>query len=116
MNDLKLIEDVLLGDVAGLDAREELNNGLDDLEEMIRDNTKQALEALQRVKARMEWQPISTAPKDGVPVLMYRTGHTFVGYYGGANSGWRYNVSARDSVYPLPTHWKHLDEPPRGEE
>ena len=60
------------------------------------------------------WKPIETAPKDGLHILLYRTGAVFVGYYGGTNSGWRHNSPGLEAIWPLPTHWMLLPtEPPR---
>jgi hypothetical protein len=35
-----------------------------------------------------------------------------VGYYGGADSGWRYASPWLDAVWPLPTHWRPLPNKP----
>lgn len=63
-----------------------------------------------------EWQPIETASKDGFHVLLYRPEIQFTGYYGGANSGWRINAPGLPAMYPKPTHWQHLPEPPKHSE
>jgi len=58
------------------------------------------------------WRPIDTAPRDGFHVLLYRPQIRFVGYWGGANSGWRHNAPGLDAVHPLPTHWMPLPAMP----
>lgn len=63
-------------------------------------------------RAPTEWKPISTAPLDGRFILLYRPDSQFVGYYGGANSGWRYRAPLNPSVWPLPTHWAELPPKP----
>lgn len=60
----------------------------------------------------MEWQPISTAPKDGRDVLIFSNGLVRVGFYSSrADKLW--------SVWPgralvSPTHWMPLPEAPLG--
>jgi hypothetical protein len=58
------------------------------------------------------WLPIETAPKDRFNILLYRPDVVFVGYYGGANSGWRHNAPGLDAIWPLPTHWRSLPSLP----
>ena len=58
------------------------------------------------------WLPIETAPKDGFHMLLYRPKIVFVGYYGGANSGWRHNAPGLDAIWPLPTHWMPIPSLP----
>lgn len=60
----------------------------------------------------MEWQPIETAPKDGSYVQLYRPETQFIGYYGGINSGWIINAPGLSAIYPPPTHWQPLPDPP----
>ncbi len=59
-----------------------------------------------------EWKPIDTAPKDGSHMLLYRPESQFVGYYGGANSGWRIDAPGLPAMFPLPTHWMPLQDLP----
>jgi hypothetical protein len=65
----------------------------------------------------MEWQPISTAPKDGTKVLI--AWHLRFG----ANPGWHQGVSFFangkwkryfNGPWPAgtPSHWRHLGPPP----
>lgn len=83
----------------------------------------------------MEWQPISTAPKDGTWILL--TGGEFVKYdwngdtepdvvsgqytnklNGGLDCHWRWQFAWLDGgfygEYMNPTHWMPLPEPPKG--
>ena len=72
-------------------------------------------EARKKAKQRwiMEWKPIETAPMDCNYVLLYRPEIMFVGYYGGANSGWRINAPGLPSMWPIPTHWMPLPKMPK---
>lgn len=74
-----------------------------------------------------EWQPISTAPKDGTALLLFSRTHGIVeGCFeqvdGGGHpengppiywwtSPW---VEFIDGSYDAPTHWMPLPEPPNG--
>ena len=58
------------------------------------------------------WRPITTAPTDGSHVQLYRLEIQFVGYYGGAESGWRINAPGLPAMWPLPTHWAQLRSHP----
>lgn len=73
-----------------------------------------------------EWQPIDTAPKDGVPgsssrwLLLFGDGVgfascTFVGYWGACGRDdeecWRETSWRGDRTRP--THWMPLPEPPK---
>ena len=85
----------------------------------LRDNKGFELEALcalfgeiADLRAKLEWRPIETAPKDGSHVQLYRPEIQFVGYYGGENSGWRINALGLPAMWPLPTYWMPLPEPP----
>ena len=64
----------------------------------------------------MKWKPIDTAPKDGYHILLYRPEIQFVGYWGGANSGWHLNAPGLPSMWPLPTHWMALPLPPHNQQ
>jgi len=64
------------------------------------------------MKIETGWQPIKTAPLNGNHVLLYRERIQFVGYYGGANSGWRINAPDLPAMWPLPTHWMPIPTPP----
>lgn len=59
-----------------------------------------------------QWQDIETAPKDGTVILLYRRSQ-YTGYYGGADSGWRFNDPLKTGMWPLPTHWRPLPPPPK---
>ena len=74
-----------------------------------------------------EWQPISTAPKDGTPVLVFSpyedrnepTNVVVAKYeiYGPDNEWWVYceavlaDISGQ--IDPEPTHWMPLPSPPK---
>ena len=60
----------------------------------------------------MKWKRIETAPKKGFHVLLYRPKMQFIGYWGGANSGWRINAPGLPAMWPKPTHWMPLPETP----
>lgn len=69
----------------------------------------------------MNWQPIETAPKDGIPViLLVDEGEESVAIQG------KYSDDSWDVVWldvhgcgccgggrPIPTHWMPLPEPPK---
>lgn len=63
----------------------------------------------------LAWQPIESAPKDGTHIQLFRPDIQFVGYYGGANSGWIINAPDLPAIRPLPTHWKPLTKMPINE-
>ncbi len=65
-----------------------------------------------KIDSYLSWQPIETAPTDGSHVRLYRPHSVFVGYYGGANFGWRVNAPGLPSMCPLPTHWAELPPMP----
>lgn len=60
-----------------------------------------------------EWQPISTAPKDGTIILLYIprafTYPTKPGYWWKQHGYWR--AYGPDAIRP--THWMPLPEPPQ---
>ena len=58
------------------------------------------------------WQRIETAPLDGTHILLYRPHIQFIGYYGGANSGWRINAPGLPAMWLQPTHWMPLPKEP----
>ena len=59
-----------------------------------------------------DWQAIETAPMDGTQLQLLRRDCQVVGYYGGANSGWRINAPGYPPMWPLPTHWAPLRNSP----
>lgn len=70
----------------------------------------------------MEWQPISTAPKDGTAVLTYGTLHGDYGYTEDekiitlaycVSGTWICQKSNRYSSGYTPTHWISLPPPPK---
>jgi hypothetical protein len=56
-----------------------------------------------------EWQDISTAPKDGFHILLWRDDIQFVGYH--AEAGWC--MQGCKLINPEPTHWMPLQNPPK---
>lgn len=52
-------------------------------------------------------------PEEGSHVQLYRPHIQFVGYYGGVNVGWIANAEGLPRIFPNPTHWKPLIEPPK---
>lgn len=69
-------------------------------------------EALEALLAERAWLPIETAPKDGSHLQLFRPEIQFVGYYGGAESGWRINAPGLPAMWPEPTHWAPLRKAP----
>jgi len=63
----------------------------------------------------MNWKPIEAAPRDGSHVLLYRPEIQFVGYYSGPVAGWCINAPGLPFMWPIPTHWMPLPEPPKEE-
>ena len=68
----------------------------------------------------MEWQPIETAPKDGVTVLVYMDGDVFQGQY--KNNHWIFPFSnyhgcgCCSEENDSPSYWMPLPSPPKGHE
>ena len=66
-----------------------------------------------------EWQPLETAPKNAVTVLvldMSSKPNVVTAYFedDGAWKGWVYaDQLLADGDFPRPTHWMPLPEPPR---
>jgi hypothetical protein len=56
------------------------------------------------------WQPIETAPKDGSHIQLYRPEIQFVGYWGGHE--WIINAGGLPIMFPPPTQWQSLPQPP----
>src|SRR6476620_3982133 len=59
-----------------------------------------------------EWQPIETAPKDGIEILLFARGqhnddYWGVGQWSEQSKDWFWSFAIR------PTHWMALPEPPR---
>lgn len=58
----------------------------------------------------MNWQPISTAPKDGTLILTCDAYHSMAVLY------WRHQLKHWDNCFDLedcePTHWMPLPPPP----
>ena len=64
------------------------------------------------------WQDISTAPKDGTPIIALRVGQdarmASIIYWDGPSAEWagRNGEDERRIVKAQPTHWMPLPEPP----
>ena len=58
-----------------------------------------------------EWQPIETAPKDGVFVLITDGDVVQIGYYEDHLMAWR-SDAAQCRLWSDPTHWQPLPAPP----
>lgn len=59
-----------------------------------------------------EWQPIETAPRDGMEILLFARGqhndvYRGVGQWSEQSKDWFWSFAIR------PTHWMALPEPPR---
>ena len=61
----------------------------------------------------MEWQPIETAPKDGVDILVYDKGFIFTAYWDGEHMAFMSNncVDGYNGTDKA-THWMPLPGPP----
>ena len=66
-----------------------------------------------------DWQPIESAPRDGTPVLLYLNDGQFMSMTTARFSYGQWSLIetggyASDSdVWPDPTHWMPLPEPPK---
>lgn len=84
------------------------------------DHFEQMKAELATLKARAQWQPIETAPKDGNRVLLWNRDWAapFAGqFYGEAAGGWRLDYRIAPFTHQ-PTHWMPLPPAPaeQGEE
>lgn len=70
------------------------------------------LATLDTLRAQQTWMPISSAPKDGFHIQLYRDEIQFVGYYGGVNFGWILNAPGLPKIHPEATHWRPLPPSP----
>lgn len=72
----------------------------------------------------MDWQPIDTVPKDGIPILVagFTEGKAVVvpGYFFWESDGWEYDHKGfwcfqglDDAEVEQFTHWMPLPEPPK---
>jgi hypothetical protein len=62
----------------------------------------------------MEWEPIETAPKNGIAILGYAQGEITTIYWIPNNQYWTLTVSGSfcDDGEWWPTHWQPLPIPP----
>ena len=65
----------------------------------------------------MEWQPISSAPKDGTQVLLWQKGEgQFIGEYTfnqwWTDAEWANDIEGHFLPRCSPTHWQPLPPPP----
>lgn len=72
-------------------------------------------------RERHQWQPIDTAPKDGLKILVWSEGHPVeVAYWEPgffSHTGWTIYQIRTDVDEPFPpTHWCPLPTPPTTEE
>lgn len=67
-----------------------------------------ALEAIKRIS----WQPISTAPKDGIEVLLTNGEGVYIRHWCTITEEWSDWGMSHDGEHD--THWKPLPEPPQG--
>lgn len=78
-------------------------------------NARELLAEIDSLRAALSappgWQPIETAPKDGTPVLVWKSGwdpyHNDMDVFRYINRHWR-----SDDLVMLPTHWMPLPNPP----
>jgi len=71
-----------------------------------------AMKEIEELQARLKWQPIETAPKDGSRILLAGKYSIAIGAWGGTRPAcWKENVSNGRSLYGT-THWMPLPELP----
>lgn len=68
-------------------------------------------------KAAGQWQPIETAPKDGLVMLLYPCGmfgtvSPDVGYWDRDKGYEAWRTLDGERIEPMPTHWMPLPDPP----
>ena len=64
------------------------------------------------VRLREPWQPIETAPKDGVFALITDGDVVQIGYYEDHLTAWRSDAD-QCRLWSDPTHWQPLPAPPK---
>ena len=70
----------------------------------------QAADEIESLRARLEWQPIETAPKDGTPLLIaFRNKEVAIAPW--SKSG-PMEVTPQFDLGWMATHWMPLPEPP----
>lgn len=80
---------------------------------------QKALNALQKIREREEWQPIGTAPKEGTDVLVIGlirgkiSAQAICYFEEHENKGWLCSRTDKPQLNGTITHWKPLPEPPR---
>ena len=79
------------------------------------DLTLTTVECIKKLKAENEWQPISTAPKDGTVVIVWWWNKVITAWCAGAGLSrdggdwWRsHAMEVVSTDYPRPTHWMPL--------
>ena len=70
--------------------------------------------AAKRIEELGRWRDISSAPKDGSHIQLYRPEIQFVGYFATRAKKWAHNAPGLPFMDPPPTHWKPLPEEPHG--
>lgn len=60
-------------------------------------------------KCKQGWQPIETAPKDGIDVLLFEDGKQYVASWSETAGGQFFNDAEHQHN---PTHWMPLPKPP----
>ncbi len=80
---------------------------------------------VQELRAKSEWQPIETAPKDGTSIMIYTDNceygfglvetisHSACAFYS-KTKGYFISDAWNDINYKSPTHWRPLPEAPEG--
>ena len=81
------------------------------------DDMRRGMKAALAAADAEAWRPISEAPKDGTPLLLYPTfAHMFdvaMGYWHHEHDCWyMVNLGHLNGLWE-PTHFRHLPEPPR---
>lgn len=85
------------------------------------DTLESLRQQLAALKVENEWQPISTAPKDGTVVIVWWWNKVITAWCAGAGLSrdggdwWRsHAMEVVSTDYPRPTHWMPLPKAPDG--
>lgn len=77
---------------------------------LIRASMDTIIEAHQQTGQLVYWEPIETAPRDGVELLLWNGKVIMVGSYVSTVNQW---YVAGQGVIIMPTHWMFFPDPPQ---